>query len=77
MCDIRLRDIKHPDQKASDGTTLRGRLEVLMVKVAKDIKACGNACDTYTKKNILSMCLGNLVYNMKTDLNPRTIQSKS
>jgi hypothetical protein len=35
---------------------MKNRMHDLMVKIAKDITACGNVCDTYTKKNILGSC---------------------
>lgn len=48
----RLRNVKDSD-KAPDGTTVQGRMQTLMDTIAKDITACGNACDIYAKKNIV------------------------
>lgn len=65
---IRLRSVKGSDIQASDGLTLRDRLEGLMIKIADDIKACGNACDTYTKKNILGLCLSRTCRRFMADI---------
>jgi len=36
-----------------DGTTLAGRTQRLMKKIANEIVACGNVCDTYAKKGLV------------------------
>ena len=33
--------------------TIAERLEGLMMQIAKDVKACGSACDAYLKKGFL------------------------
>ncbi|KAG8814728.1 hypothetical protein FRC19_001553, partial [Serendipita sp. 401] len=48
-----LRSIKDPRQKARDGTTLEGRIQDLMGRIAKDIDECGNTCQAYTAKHTL------------------------
>ncbi|KAG8806128.1 hypothetical protein FRC19_007457 [Serendipita sp. 401] len=48
-----LRSIKDPQQTAPDGTTIEGRMQDLMKRIAEDINKCGNACDTYTKKHVI------------------------
>lgn len=50
---LRLRGIESPDDRRSDGVTLKDRLRPLMIKIAQDITECGNACDAYGKKNLL------------------------
>jgi hypothetical protein len=48
-----MQGMDNPNEKSSDGVTLRGRLEPLMIKIANDITECGNTCDAYSKKNVL------------------------
>ena len=50
-CFPRLRNVGDPDQKAPDGTTVKGRVQALLGGIAEDIKSCGNACDIYMKKS--------------------------
>ena len=52
----RLKDVKDANDVAPDGTTIKGRLESLVHQAAKDIKACSNACDTYSKKKLVGSC---------------------
>lgn len=51
----RLRNIEKDvaDKQDPGGTCMTSRLEDLVRDVADDIIACGNACDTYSKKRIL------------------------
>jgi hypothetical protein len=51
-----LKDIKDVSVAAPDGSTIQGRLETLAHDAAKDIKACSNACDTYSKKKLVGSC---------------------
>ncbi|KAJ7228211.1 hypothetical protein GGX14DRAFT_346568 [Mycena pura] len=45
-----LKNVKDSEEVAPDGTTIRGRMQEIVKGTADDIKACANACDTYTKK---------------------------
>lgn len=49
----RLRDITDPDVIGPNGSTIRGRLQTLVVAVSEEIKSCGNTCDTWIKKKVL------------------------
>jgi hypothetical protein len=51
--DLSLQDVR--DEPRPDGTTLAGRTQQLMKKIADDIVACGNLCDTYAKKGLVGM----------------------
>ena len=50
---VSLQDVR--DEPRPDGTTLAGRTQQLMKKIADDIVACGNVCDTYAKKGLVGM----------------------
>ncbi|KAI0666577.1 hypothetical protein C8Q78DRAFT_1058203 [Trametes maxima] len=50
---IQLREVKDEDAPGLDGTTIKARMEGLIALTADDIKACANACDTYSKKRLL------------------------
>jgi hypothetical protein len=49
----RLQGVKDSEEVAPDGTTIKGRMQELVKKTADDIKACANACDTYSKKKLV------------------------
>lgn len=49
----RLKNVKDPEEIAPDGTTIKGRMEDIIKGTADDIKACANACDTYSKKKLV------------------------
>ncbi|KAJ7849789.1 hypothetical protein B0H14DRAFT_3866764 [Mycena olivaceomarginata] len=49
----RLGSIQDVDKVAPDGTTIKGRLEALINRTSDDIRACANACDTYSKKKLV------------------------
>lgn len=49
----RLKTVKDAEELAPDGSTIKGRLQELADLTAKDIKACANAVDTYTKKKLV------------------------
>ena len=49
----RLRDIHDRHDVGPDDTTIEDRLQILVKKTAINIKACANACDTYSKKRLL------------------------
>jgi hypothetical protein len=57
---VSLRYVKDPDLPGPDGTTLAGRTQSLMKKIAKDIVACGNVCDMYAKKGLV----GELIFKL-------------
>jgi hypothetical protein len=48
---VSLQDIN--DEPGPDGTTLADRTRKLLKKIAHDIVACGNVCDTYAKKGLV------------------------
>ncbi|KAJ7291055.1 hypothetical protein C8J57DRAFT_208463 [Mycena rebaudengoi] len=48
-----LQGVKDSEEVAPDGTTIKGRMQELVKKTADDIKACANACDTYSKKKLV------------------------
>ncbi|KAJ7639351.1 hypothetical protein FB45DRAFT_1024083 [Roridomyces roridus] len=50
---IQLKSIKDANEVAPDGTTINGRMQGVIHGTADDIKACGLACDTYTKKKTI------------------------
>jgi hypothetical protein len=50
---LELNHIRDPNDRGPDGTTLQGRMHRLIKNIAKDITACGNVCDAYTKKGIV------------------------
>ncbi|KAG9021033.1 hypothetical protein FS842_006848 [Serendipita sp. 407] len=62
---LELRSIKDPRQTAPDGTTIEGRMQGLMQRIADDITKCGNACDTYTKKHVLVKVLKSPIWEGK------------
>ncbi|KAF7319371.1 VPS13 domain-containing protein [Mycena chlorophos] len=48
-----LKNVTDPDALAPDGSTIKGRMQVIIETAAKNIKACANACDTYVKKKLV------------------------
>ncbi|KZP16060.1 hypothetical protein FIBSPDRAFT_66010 [Athelia psychrophila] len=58
---LQLRDIQQ-DRKGTDGRTVRDRLDTLMNDIARDIRNCGNVCDTYSKKHLLVKILKGPIY---------------
>ncbi|KAJ7757039.1 hypothetical protein B0H16DRAFT_1885755 [Mycena metata] len=51
---LQLKSVKDADAVAPDGSTIKGRMQVIVVGTADDIKACFNACDTYSKKKLIA-----------------------
>ncbi|KAJ7084934.1 hypothetical protein C8R44DRAFT_894044 [Mycena epipterygia] len=49
----KLKNVKDADEIAPDGSTIRGRMQEIVKGTADDIKACANACDTYSKKKLV------------------------
>ncbi|KAJ6608432.1 hypothetical protein B0H10DRAFT_2226840 [Mycena sp. CBHHK59/15] len=59
---FQLRHMRDPADKGPDGTTLRDRLQGRMEAIAKDITACGSACDVYMKKSFLAKTIKSKIY---------------
>lgn len=49
--------MKDSQQMGPDGATLEGRMQGLMKGIARDITESGNACDVYSKKNLVGALL--------------------
>ncbi|KAJ7135469.1 hypothetical protein C8R43DRAFT_1021198 [Mycena crocata] len=60
-----LKNVKDADETAPDGSTIKGRMQEIVKATAEDIKACANACDTYTKKKLVVKILKSGVWDMK------------
>ncbi|KAJ7925171.1 hypothetical protein B0H13DRAFT_2314677 [Mycena leptocephala] len=60
-----LKNVKDADEIAPDGTTIKGRMQEIVKATADDIKACANACDTYTKKKLVVKILKGPVWEGK------------
>ncbi|GLB44990.1 hypothetical protein LshimejAT787_1900680 [Lyophyllum shimeji] len=60
-----LRHIPSSEERGPDGITVASRLESLMELIAKDIKACGSACDAYLKKGFLAKTVKASVYEAR------------
>ncbi|KAJ7771114.1 hypothetical protein DFH07DRAFT_241844 [Mycena maculata] len=60
-----LKNVKDSDEVAPDGSTIRGRMQEIVKGTAEDIKACGLACDTYTKKKLIVKVLQGPVWEGK------------
>lgn len=53
MVTLRLRDVKGRSDVGLSGEIMEARLATLSKETADDIRACANACDTYSKKKLL------------------------
>ncbi|KAJ7034088.1 hypothetical protein C8F04DRAFT_956948, partial [Mycena alexandri] len=62
---FQLRHIRDPEEKGPDGTTLKDRMSGLMESIAKDITACGSACDVYMKKSFLAKTIKSKIYESR------------
>ncbi|KAJ6593779.1 hypothetical protein B0H19DRAFT_34811 [Mycena capillaripes] len=60
-----LKNVRDADETAPDGTTIKGRMQEIVKATADDIKACANACDTYTKKKLVVKILKGPVWEGK------------
>ncbi|KAJ7115777.1 hypothetical protein C8R44DRAFT_213727 [Mycena epipterygia] len=60
-----LKNVKDADEIAPDGSTIKGRMQEIVKGTADDIKACANACDTYTKKKLVVKILKGPVWEGK------------
>lgn len=47
--------MRDPQEVGPDGTTIKDRMQGLLMKIANDIKESGSACDHYMKKGVLGM----------------------
>ncbi|KAF8647842.1 hypothetical protein AX16_006510 [Volvariella volvacea WC 439] len=59
---FQLRHVRDPEEKGPDGTTIAGRMQVLMEQIAKDIHEAGSACDAYIKKSFLAKTIKSKIY---------------
>ncbi|KAI0633741.1 hypothetical protein C8Q77DRAFT_1157905 [Trametes polyzona] len=50
---LQLREIKDRESVGPGGITIKARMQELVKQTADDITACGNACDTYSKKGLV------------------------
>ncbi|CAK5278153.1 unnamed protein product [Mycena citricolor] len=62
---LQMRNVKDADQVAPDGSTIKGRVQVIAKETADDIKACANACDTYIKKKLIVKILKGPIWDGK------------
>ncbi|KAJ6591176.1 hypothetical protein DFH09DRAFT_195515 [Mycena vulgaris] len=60
-----LKNVRDADETAPDGTTIKGRMQEIVKATAEDIKACANACDTYSKKKLVVKILKGPVWEGK------------
>ncbi|KAJ7846409.1 hypothetical protein B0H14DRAFT_936649 [Mycena olivaceomarginata] len=60
-----LKNVKDPEEVAPDGTTIKGRMQEIAKGTADDIKACANACDTYSKKKLVVKVLKGPIWEGK------------
>ncbi|KAF8516802.1 hypothetical protein JB92DRAFT_2909317 [Gautieria morchelliformis] len=62
---IQLKNVKDPAEVAHDGTSIQGRMQGLAQGTADDIKACANACETYSKKKLVVKVIKGPVWESK------------
>ncbi|KAJ7657340.1 hypothetical protein DFH06DRAFT_991084, partial [Mycena polygramma] len=62
---FQLRHMRDPEEKGPDGTSLKDRMSGLMQAIAKDITACGSACDVYLKKGFLAKTIKSKIYESR------------
>ncbi|KAJ7668060.1 hypothetical protein B0H17DRAFT_1336028 [Mycena rosella] len=62
---IQLQDITDPTLRGPNGLTIEGRMQVIVAGTAKDIEACGNTCDTYSKKKLVVKVLKGPIWDGK------------
>ncbi|KAJ7057115.1 hypothetical protein C8F01DRAFT_1372411, partial [Mycena amicta] len=60
-----LKSVKDSDEVAPDGSTIKGRMQIIIETTAKDIKNCANACDTYVKKKLVVKVLKGPIWEGK------------
>ncbi|KAH9948257.1 hypothetical protein B0H21DRAFT_847639 [Amylocystis lapponica] len=54
---VGLKTVKDPEDPGPDGITIKGRLQELVKKTAKDMQDCANTCDAYSKMKVLAKVL--------------------
>ncbi|KAJ6588495.1 hypothetical protein B0H19DRAFT_978427 [Mycena capillaripes] len=60
-----LKNVKDAEEIAPDGSTIKGRMQQIVNGTADDIKACANACDTYSKKKLVVKVLKGPIWEGK------------
>ncbi|KAJ6588466.1 hypothetical protein B0H19DRAFT_1099542 [Mycena capillaripes] len=60
-----LKNVKDAEEIAPDGSTIKGRMQGIVKGTADDIKACANACDTYSKKKLVVKVLKGPIWEGK------------
>ncbi|KAJ7115464.1 hypothetical protein C8R44DRAFT_880758 [Mycena epipterygia] len=60
-----LKNVKDAEERAPDGSTIKGRMQEIVKATADDIKACANACDTYSKKKLVVKILKGPIWEGK------------
>ncbi|KAI0083947.1 hypothetical protein BDY19DRAFT_604899 [Irpex rosettiformis] len=61
----RLLEIKDPNVLGPNGDTIKGRMQKSVALAEADIKECGNTCDTWMKKNVLTKVLVGVAWEGK------------
>ncbi|KAH9950295.1 hypothetical protein B0H21DRAFT_565923 [Amylocystis lapponica] len=54
---LRLQTVKDEDEIGPDGMTVKGRMQGIVGRTARDIKDCANTCDAYSKMKFLAKVL--------------------
>ncbi|KAH9950246.1 hypothetical protein B0H21DRAFT_819379 [Amylocystis lapponica] len=54
---LRLQAVKDEDEIGPDGMTVKGRMQEIVGRTARDIKDCANTCDAYSKMKLLAKVL--------------------
>ncbi|KAI0063522.1 hypothetical protein BV25DRAFT_381883 [Artomyces pyxidatus] len=62
---LQLQDVRDDKLVAPDHRTIEDRLKTLIEKTAEDIKLCANACDTYSKKKLLTKIIKGPMWDIK------------
>ncbi|KAJ6511394.1 hypothetical protein C8R47DRAFT_732752 [Mycena vitilis] len=60
-----LKNVKDAEEIAPDGSSIKGRMQGILKGTADDIKACANACDTYSKKRLVVKVLKGPIWEGK------------
>lgn len=66
--------MKDSDEVMPDGSTVRGRLQTLVLTISEDLKACANATDTYRKKKLIGEYLHPSVSSASNSLQVKVIK---
>lgn len=62
---FRLGNMADVEKCAPDGSSIKGRIQILCKTVATDIRACSNACDTYSRTKIYVKILSGPLWDGK------------